>query len=68
MQRPFRDSPGFWFFNRLSLGRASLAIEGRILFKVNPEQALTFRRGRRRDDLKSKSEGMACFIYPVYLV
>jgi hypothetical protein len=33
------------FFNRLSRHRASLAIEGRILFKVNPEQAPAFRRG-----------------------
>ena len=43
-------------------------MQGRILFKVNPEQAPAFRRGKRRDDLKSKSEGMVCFVYSVYLV
>jgi hypothetical protein len=31
-------------------------------------QALAFRMGSRRGDLKIKSEGMVCFVYSNYLV
>jgi hypothetical protein len=43
-------------------------MQGRILFRINPEQAPAFRMGSRRADLKSTSGRMACFIYSAYLV